>query len=140
MIFFYGTVQFIKLYSFDETAIMHSSRDSYFKGDEIIESHLQFAYALTTYDDIEEVEEDPTYATLRGEYRLWGWEGLVEEYNKPLDFHPCTDEELGIEYDASIGEHVVIEEDRSKTRFFMPREQSHYDLTQYRKKFRCLTE
>ena len=47
--------------------------------------------------------------------------GLIEEYNKPLDFQPCTDDELGIKYDESIGEYVIDESDRSKTRFFMPR-------------------
>ena len=138
LMIFYGTLQFIKLYRFDETAIMHSSSPRAFAGDEIITGNLQFAFSLTTYDEITEVEEDPRYATLRGEYRKWGWEDVVEEYLEPIDIHPCTDEDLGIKYDNETGEYSVNYDDRSRTKFFEPLEQSIYDITQYRKKFKCL--
>ena len=129
LMLFYGTLQFIKLYRFDETAIMHSSRDRAFSGDEIITENLQFAFSLTSYDEIEELEEDPRYATLKAEYRKWGWSDAVEEYLQPLDYHPCTNEDLGIRYDNETEEYVVNYEDRSQTKFFEPLDQSIYDIT-----------
>ena len=86
------------------------------------------------------MEEDPRYATLRGEYRKWGWDDIVEEYLDPIETHPCSDDELGIVYDQEQGEHVINYEDRSKTKFYVTRSQSHYDITQYRKKFKCFSE
>ena len=84
LILFYGCLQFVKLYRFDETAIMHSTTDAAFSGDDIIYENLQFAFALTTYDEIEEMEEDPRYATLRADYRKWGWGDEIDEYLEPL--------------------------------------------------------
>ena len=73
LLLIYGSLQMIKLVLYDETSIMHSSRDSYFQGNELVENDLQFAFALTTYDDIQEIQEDSTYVTLEASYRKWGW-------------------------------------------------------------------
>ena len=138
LILTYGSLQMIKLALYDETAIMHSSRDSYYKGHEIIEDNLQFAFALTTYDDVTEVQEDPTIATLEASYRKWGWSDAIEEYLEPIESHFCTNEELGIKFDSELEEYVIDEENRDGTSFFPPHQQATSDITYYNKKFRCI--
>ena len=61
---FYGSMQSIKLLTFDETDIMISSRDSYFEADEVYSKNLFYAFGLTSYDSNPEPIEDSTIGTL----------------------------------------------------------------------------
>ena len=50
VLFFYATMQCIKLFTFDETDIMVSNRDAFFDSDYVYSDGLAFAFAITAYD------------------------------------------------------------------------------------------
>ena len=56
---FYGSMQSIKLLTFDETDVMVSSRDSFFDPDYVYSEDLYYAFGLTAYDSNPEPIEDP---------------------------------------------------------------------------------
>lgn len=47
---FYGSMQSIKLFTFDETDVMVSQRDAYFDSDETFSEGLMYAFGITGYD------------------------------------------------------------------------------------------
>ena len=62
---FYGFLQAIKLFTFDETDIMVSSVDAYFDSDYVYSGPLAFAFGITAYDSNPEPIEDPSYGLLK---------------------------------------------------------------------------
>ena len=54
------------------------------------------AAALTAYDNETEVIEDPTYGELVIEQFGWGYEESFRSESRDLDYHYCSDEELGL--------------------------------------------
>ena len=47
---FYGSMQSVKLLTFDETDVMVSSRDSFFEASETYSENLAYAFGITAYD------------------------------------------------------------------------------------------
>ena len=72
MLAFYGTMQSVKLFEYDETDVMVSSRDSFFTTDFTYSEGLMYAFGLTAYDDNPDPIEDPTYGVLKAYYKSWG--------------------------------------------------------------------
>ena len=58
---FYGVVQIMKMYMFEDTDIMISSRDAFFDPDYIYSENLMYSFGITAYDSNPEVIEDPSY-------------------------------------------------------------------------------
>ena len=72
MFFFYGTLQAMKLFTFGDTDIMESSRDSFFSDEFIFSHNMWFAFAITAYDSNPESIEDPSIGTVNAYYKTWG--------------------------------------------------------------------
>ena len=72
MLIFYGSMQSVKLFTFDETDIMVSTRDSYFDASETYSENLFYAFGITAYDSNDQPIEDPTYGVLKPYYKSWG--------------------------------------------------------------------
>jgi len=53
------------------------------------------AAALTIYDSNTTVVEEPRYGELIIEHYGWGYENLIGSQSLELNYHACTDEELG---------------------------------------------
>ena len=47
---FYGSMQSVKLFTYDETDVMVSKRDSYFKASKTYSDDLFYAFGITAYD------------------------------------------------------------------------------------------
>ena len=47
---FYGSMQSVKLFMYDETDVMVSKRDSYFEADKTYSDNLSYAFGITAYD------------------------------------------------------------------------------------------
>ena len=69
---FYGVLQSVKLFTFDETDIMVSSVDAFFDSDYVYSGPLAFAFGITAYDSDPEPIEDPSYGLLKAYYKSWG--------------------------------------------------------------------
>ena len=95
--------------------------DYKFKG----EDGLFIAAALTRYNQDTEIIEKPEYGELKIEHFGWGNSegGTVDQ--KPLDYHYCSDEELGI---TRTPETVV----------YPWQERIETEVMTYRKKFKCI--
>ena len=73
----------------------------------LIENHFDFDYkfdadqgfflaaAITAYDGDTEIVERPEYGELIIEQYGWGDDDTLASSSKPLNYHTCTDEELG---------------------------------------------
>lgn len=70
--FFYGSMQSIKLITFDDTDVMLSARDAYFDDTHIYSGNLMLAFAVTAYDSNPDPIEDPSIGILRPYYKTWG--------------------------------------------------------------------
>lgn len=69
---FYGTIRFVKLQTYDDTDIMVSSWDSFYKPSYVHTDNLMFAFGLTVYDSNPEPVEDPSIGVLKPYYKSWG--------------------------------------------------------------------
>lgn len=54
------------------------------------------AAAITAYDDVTDIIEDPTYGELIFEHYGWGYDGDLKSQHRGIEHHYCSDEELGI--------------------------------------------
>ena len=54
------------------------------------------AAALTEYDTEKNIIEEERYGELIIELYGWGYENFGEAKATPIDYHPCSDEELGL--------------------------------------------
>ena len=79
---------------------------------------------MTTYNDDTEIEEDERYGKLVIEHFGWGYEDTEGTGSRrtPLETHPCSDAELGLEDDV---EYPLIDD-------------SIGVVTTWKKKFRCM--
>ena len=95
--------------------------------DQFNASHgLFIAAALTLYDSDKEVLEDPKYGKLVIKHYGWGNDDELAAANKTLNYHWCSDEELGL-----------VRSDKT-TRMYPVYESSTNELLTYRKKFKCI--
>ena len=125
---FYGIMQSVKLYEYDETDVMVSSRDSYFTSDFVYSNNLMFAFGITVYDSNRESIEDPSYGVLKPYYKSWGIKAGYETADwEELPTRNCTEAEL----------HVNGKSDPDSP-FFKPHKNSAADLGFYYKKLKCL--
>ena len=147
LILLYLLIQTGQLIAYEETDIMVSSFNDFFSDKDLVSGDLKFAFAFSSYDEIYEVEEDPTIVTVDAAYRIWGETDFdFNEYLRPIETRPCTIEELGLEKNPLYDEddpdseevELIISEDRSKTDFYPPKKISEEDLQSYWKKFKCM--
>ena len=60
-----------------------------------VDQGLKFAAALTTYNRVEDDEQDETIATLNARQISWGFEG--SSYDDKISLEYCSQKELGFE-------------------------------------------
>ena len=125
---FYGTMQLVKLLIFDETDVMVSSRDSFFKADEVFSRNLMYAFGITDYDANDQPIEDPTYGLLLPFYKSWG----LTEGDQVIDFEPLPTR------DCTVAELHIHNETDPNSQFYQPHPNSVTDLSFYYKKLKCL--
>ena len=79
--------------------IMGALVENYFDFDYKFDASQGFfvAAAITAYDGNTEIVEKPEYGELIIEHYGWGNDEDLKSGSKPLDYHTCTDEELGFE-------------------------------------------
>ena len=106
--------------SYLEGALTHEEIFSY-------EDGLFVAAGITEYDSNREIIEEERYGELIIEHYGWGYNDTIGSASIELDFHYCTDEELGY----SSG---------PKTRIFPVFEDQQFEVDTYRKKFKCVDE
>ena len=98
IILFYAAMQLQRLMNNGETLVTLSMRDSYFNDDFVMstEEHgLQFAFALTAYDNKVEFVDESEYGYVSAKYATWGLDGhSYSDTNVPI--HHCSPEELGL--------------------------------------------
>ena len=121
---FYGILQSVKLFTFDETDIMVSSVDAFFDYDFVYSGDVMFAFGITAYDSNPDPIEDPSYGVMRAYKKRWDT-GFFEIEEVPT--RECTDAEL----------HVNGKSDTDSL-FFKPHKNSIADLTFYSRKLKCL--
>ena len=86
---------------------------------------LFIAAAITEYNSNTEVLEEAKYGELVIKHLNWGYSDELKSAAKPLSYHWCSDEELGI----IPGE---------KTHVYPIFESSLEEVLTYRKKFKCI--
>ena len=69
---FYGSMQSIKLITFDDTDVMLSARDAFFDDTFIYSGNLMLAFAVSAYDSNPDPIEDPSIGQLKPYYKTWG--------------------------------------------------------------------
>ena len=74
---FYGSLQAVKLFTFDETDIMVSSVDAYFDSDYVYSGNLMFAFGITDYDSNPDPIEDASYGMMKAYTKSWGFGGKI---------------------------------------------------------------
>lgn len=125
---FYGTVMAHKLFAFDETDIMISSRDAFFDTDFEFSEDLMYAFGITAYDSNREPIEDPSYGVLKPYYKSWGIKAGIGGVDwEPLPTKECNEAML----------HVNGQSDPDSA-FYKPHKNSAADLGFYYKKLKCL--
>ena len=83
------------------------------------------AAAITAYDSVEESIEIPDkYGELVIEHYGWGNEGVTSSFDR-LQYHQCSDEELGIERGPNTLVYPVFQNDLEQVKV-------------WRKKFKCI--
>lgn len=83
------------------------------------------AAALTVYDSNTTVVEEPRYGELIIEHYGWGYNDTIGSQSRAINYHWCSDYELGLERD---GNNLIYD----------VRESSMWEVTTYRKKFKCI--
>ena len=83
------------------------------------------AFGITNYDNNAEIVEDPTYGELIIEHYGWGYDdSAIRTSSSSLDFHYCSDEELG------------LNRTENSLAFEMPEHRLN-ELQTYKKKLKC---
>ena len=125
---FYGSMQSIKLFTFDETDVMISSRATYFDDTFVFENNLMFSFGLTAYDSNPDIIEDPSIGVVKPYYKSWGLDNTVSGVKwEELPLRKCTLAEF----------HLRNETDPNST-FFKPHPNSERDLDFYFNKMKCI--
>ena len=83
------------------------------------------AAALTEYDSNPEVIEEERFGELIIEHYGWGYGEGIASGSLDIEYHFCTDEELGLKQGPDTIVYPIIES-------------SHAELLVYRKKFKCI--
>ena len=81
---------------------------------------LKIAAAVTGIDDERESIIDPRIAELKFEYLGWNIkpDGGATVSNEIISSHPCTDEELGIGTESTMGFYPVAENSKTQLNFY----------------------
>lgn len=87
---FYGAMQSIKLFTFDETDVMVSQRDAYFDSDATYSNYLNYAFGITSFDSDMEPIEDASYGTLKPYYKSWGIKDAEAVDFEEIPTRQCT--------------------------------------------------
>ena len=124
-IFCYSKV--LAWYEYKDVDIMSSTMENYFDFDYRFNSTsgLFVAAAITEFDSNTEIIEKPEMGELIIEHYGWGYENTIGSTSFNLDYHYCTDEELGIE----PGPNTIMSP---------MYEGSLAEFNTYRKKFKCI--
>ena len=124
---FYGAMQSIKLFTFDEADVMVSTRDAYFDQEYIYSQGLMYSFGISNYDTNYEPIEDPSYGVLKPYYKSWGIkeEGTVDFEEIPT--RECSETEF----------HINGKTDKDSL-FFEPSSNLGSDIAFYYKKLKCL--
>ena len=80
---------------------------------------------MTEYGDADLIEEQETYGELVIEHYGWGYDGSLKAETREVDYHECTDEELGYEQGPNTAIYPIFESSLS-------------EVQTYRKKFKCI--
>ena len=83
------------------------------------------AAALTEYDSNTEIVEEEPYGELIIEHYGWGYGDGIGSGSRAIDYHWCTDEELGIARGPTTVIYPIVESSMAEVRT-------------YRKKFKCI--
>ena len=125
MMFFYAKL--LVILQRHEVDIMTALIENNLTQDDIFGSKDGFfvAAALTMYDSNTEVIEDWRYGELIFSTYGWGYSESLAVGRNRLDYHSCSDEELGLI--------------RTKTSHIYPlQEKSKNEVEVYKKKFKCI--
>lgn len=91
-------MQSIKLFTFDDTDVMVSSRDAYFTSDEEYTEGLNYAFGVTAYDSNREPIEDESIGVLKPYYKSWGIKAGIGGVDfEELPTRECSPAELHVE-------------------------------------------
>ena len=123
----YGFLKGEKLLFFGDSRTNASLEDSAFDDTEIWSTGngLEFAFAITDFDDEQESIEDPSYGQLLAQYQEWGLENLHGNGFFPIPLKSCSHEDLG------------LDEARASTNFYPLHRDSVYHVDFYARKFKC---
>ena len=120
-----------RLIVYGETIVTMSVRDSYYDPDHIFSSDdgLEFAFAITEYDNNAEPIEDPRYGIVHAKIVSWGFGDTqaVDNDGGYLDLHTCSQDELGLAVDSN-----------DQARFWPVHKNSLRDTELYSKKLKCI--
>ena len=86
---------------------------------------LFIAAALTEYDSNTEVIEEKRYGELVIEHYGWGYEGTIGTQTRQVNYHYCSDEELGFTQGPDTAIYPIFPSSRA-------------EVETYRKKFKCV--
>lgn len=125
---FYGSMQSIKLFTFDETDVMVSQRDSYFDASVVHSEGLWYAFGITAYDSNDQPIEDPTYGVLKPYYKSWGIK--TSSTGEDISDHSVYFEELPTRQCTKAELHIHNETD-ANSKFFKAHKNSESDLSFY---------
>ena len=95
----YGLMQLNKLFEFDETDVMVSTKYAYFEDDFVYSEDLWYAFGITSYDNDRNPVEDPTIGVLKAFSKSWGGIDGSDEHGvkwTELSVRECTEAELHI--------------------------------------------
>ena len=121
-------MQSVKLYTFDDTDVMLSSRESYFDEEFVFSNGLMFSFALTAYDSNPEAIEDPSIGVVKPYYKSWGLDNEVSGVKwEELPLRNCT-----------LAEFHLRNETDPNSLFFKPHPNSERDLDFYFNKMKCI--
>ena len=113
----YGVVKFETLIEKQEMTVQESIEKGFFSSDDEFtgEQGFKIAAGVTGIDSERESIIDPRIAELKFEYLGWNItpDGEATVSNEIISSHPCTDEELGIGTESTMGFYPVAE--NSKT-------------------------
>lgn len=83
------------------------------------------AAALTAYDGNTEIIEEAKYGELFFEHYGWGYEGGIGLGGGPIEYHYCSDEELGLEEGPNTKIYPIFESVVT-------------EVVTWKKKFKCI--
>ena len=110
-----------------DVTVMGSTSENEFDFNYVItpESGFFVAFALTEYNSDPEIIEKPEYGEMVMEYYGWGYsQTAIGSSAKPLGYHYCSDEELGLERGPNTLAYPIFESSINEVRT-------------WKKKFKC---